>query len=200
MKHLTAVQALLNARPDSLVVSSLGTVTSALRSATEDGPHLYLGGAMGSALPAAMGVAAKRAKLQVLAILGDGELVMGAGALWSLAAAKPPNLLVAVLADGYYSITGGQRLPAPASAAIVGESLGLRTASAASPSEIKTALDDLPPVHLIEVVITEREWPGPSAFVDPANVRARFERSAAAKQEISANHTDGVTETVGVTP
>ena len=50
MNATTATRALLDACPDALVVAALGTAVSALREASDDGPHLYMGGAMGSAL------------------------------------------------------------------------------------------------------------------------------------------------------
>ena len=52
-----ALETLLERRPDALYVAALGTVTSALRTVSSDGPHLYFGGAMGSATPAALGIA-----------------------------------------------------------------------------------------------------------------------------------------------
>jgi phosphonopyruvate decarboxylase len=80
-------------------VSSLGTATSALRSASSDGAHLYLGASMGSALAAAMGVAEAVPGRLVAALLGDGELLMAASTLWSVAAYRPPNLIAVVLSD-----------------------------------------------------------------------------------------------------
>ena len=65
------------------------------------------------ALAVALGVAEARADRAVVALLGDGDLLMGAGALWSLSGLRPPNLLVLVLDDGRYSITGGQSVVAP---------------------------------------------------------------------------------------
>src|SRR6202007_2885086 len=93
---LEAVTAAVAARPDDLCVSSLGTATSALRAASGDAPHLYLGGAMGSGLATALGVAERCPDQSVMAILGGGELLMGAGSLWSLAGLSPQNLLVLV--------------------------------------------------------------------------------------------------------
>ena len=69
--------------------SSLGTPTSALRAASDDGPHLYMGGSMGTALAAALGVAEKRPDRDVVCLLGDGEALMGAGSFWSLAGHRP---------------------------------------------------------------------------------------------------------------
>ena len=67
-----AAVALVHAAPDALFVSSLGTATAALREASGDGPHLFLGGAMGSALAVAVGVAAKRPERRVVAA-GDRD-------------------------------------------------------------------------------------------------------------------------------
>ena len=113
MNPTDIVRTILDAAPGALVVPTLGTPTSALRAASDDGPHLYMGGSMGTALAAALGVAEKRPEREVLAILGDGEALMGANSLWTLAGIAPKNLLAIVLVDGHYSITGGQALGVP---------------------------------------------------------------------------------------
>jgi sulfopyruvate decarboxylase subunit beta len=174
-----AVAALLRARPDALFVASLGTATSALRAASGDGPHLYMGGSMGSALAVALGVAGKRPERPVVAVLGDGEAVMGAGSLWSLAGIRPANLLAAVLVDGHYTITGGQPLAVPTAFADVARTLGLSAEVAASEADAERLARELPTPGLLEIRYDERTWPGPSPFVDPPVVRARFEAAAA---------------------
>jgi thiamine pyrophosphate-dependent acetolactate synthase large subunit-like protein len=173
-----AVGALLRAAPDALFVASLGTATSALRAASGDGPHLYMGGAMGSALAAAIGVAEKRPRRGVVAVLGDGEAVMGAGSLWSLAGVAPRNLLAAVLADGHYSITGGQQLGVPGAFADVARALGLEAAVADDETGVEAAVAELGRPGLLEIRYDDRTWPGPSPFVDPPVVRWRFEAAA----------------------
>lgn len=180
MDPTQAVRALLRVTPDALFVSSLGTATSALRAASDDGPHLYLTGSMGSALAVAIGVAEKRPERRVVAILGDGETLMGAGSLWSLAGIRPRNLLVAVLADGYYSITGGQRLGVPGVFTGVADALGLAGGVAHSEAEIVDKAVALAWPVLLEIRLDDRSWPGPSPFVDPPVVRWRFEAAASA--------------------
>jgi thiamine pyrophosphate-dependent acetolactate synthase large subunit-like protein len=172
------VAAVLEAAPEALVVASLGTATSALRAASHDGPHLYLGGSMGTALAAALGVAEKRPDRPVLALLGDGETLMGASSLWTLAGLAPDNLLAVVLVDGYYSITGGQPLGLPTAFAGVASALGLATATARTHAEVAEHVARLPRPGLLEVHYRDRAWPGPSPFVDPPVVRWRFERAA----------------------
>jgi thiamine pyrophosphate-dependent acetolactate synthase large subunit-like protein len=180
MNPTEIVRTVLRAAPDSLVVSSLGTATSALRAASDDGPHLYMGGSMGTALAAAIGVAEKRPERQVIALLGDGEALMGAGSLWSLAGIAPANLLAIVLVDGHYTITGDQPLGVPAVFADVAAALGLVAATASTLEEVHEHVGSLDRPALLEVRFDERAWPGPSPFVDAPVVRWRFEQAARA--------------------
>ena len=181
MNPTSIVRAILAAAPGALAVSSLGTATSALRAASDDGPHLYMGGSMGTALAAALGVAEKRPERPVLAILGDGEALMGASSFWSLAGLAPQNLLAIVLVDGHYSITGGQVLGVPDAFGDVAAALGLATATARTLEEVSAHVAALPRPAVLEVRYQDREWPGPSPFVDAPVVRWRFESAAAAE-------------------
>ena len=180
MNPTEIVASVLDAAPGALYVASLGTPTSALRAASGDGPHLYLGGSMGTALAAALGVAEKRPDRAVVALLGDGETLMGAGSLWSLAGLAPANLLAVVLVDGHYTITGGQPLGVPDAFGAVAAALGLETATARTRAEIAECVRSLARPALLEVRYDERTWPGPSPFVDPPIVRWRFEEAASA--------------------
>src|SRR4051794_40576534 len=158
MNATDIVRAVLGAAPAALYVSSLGTPTSALREASEDGPHLYMGGSMGTALAAAVGVAEKRSEREVIALLGDGEALMGAGSFWSLAGIAPPNLLAIVLIDGHYTITGGQPLAVPDAFGAVAAALGLHTATARTADEVATHVASLPRPAVLEVRYDERTW------------------------------------------
>ena len=160
-------------------MASLGTPASALRAASGDGPHLYLGGSMGTALAAALGVAEKRPERDVVVLLGDGETLMGASSLWSLAGLAPKNLLAVVLVDGHYTITGGQPLGVPDAFGAVAAALGLATATARDADEVARAVRELPRPALLEVRYElNAPGPGPSPFVDPPVVRWRFEDAA----------------------
>jgi thiamine pyrophosphate-dependent acetolactate synthase large subunit-like protein len=170
-----AVEAVLEAAPDALVVSSLGTATSALRLASGDGPHLYLGGSMGAALSVALGVAEQVPGRQVVALLGDGELLMGASSLWSLAGLAPANLIAVVLVDGAYAITGGQSLVGETRFAEVAAALpNLLGVTATTRAELVDAVATAPRPAVVCAMLEPSGWPGPSPFVDPHAVRARF--------------------------
>jgi len=180
VKPTDVAQVVVDALPEALCVAALGTAVSALRVASGDAAHFYYGAAMGSALPGAMGVAEALPDRVVVALLGDGELLMGASTLWSLSAYRPPNLITVVLADGKYSITGGQRLPSPPRFVEVAQALGgLGAARVLTAESLRAALLDLDRPCLIEAVVDEWAWPGPSPFVDPARVRVAFEDNVA---------------------
>ncbi len=176
--------AIVQTLPGALCVSSLGTATSALRSASGDGPHFYFGASMGSALAGAMGVAEAVPGRLVVALLGDGELLMGASTLWSVSAYRPANLVTVVLSDGTYGITGGQPLSSAPRFAEVAQSLGgIAGRRVTSDEALRAALTGLPRPSLIEAEVTGRDWPGPSPFVDPGQVRLAFAANATADIE-----------------
>jgi thiamine pyrophosphate-dependent acetolactate synthase large subunit-like protein len=175
MNATEVARTLVERSPDALLVASLGTATSALRSASDDGPHLYFGGAMGSAAATALGIADAVPEREVIALVGDGDLLMGASTLWSISALAPANLLLVALVDGHYSITGGQPISAETRFVEVARSLcHLAAARAHSTDELASLLPTLSRPGLLEAVLDERTWPGSSPFVDPHHVRRRF--------------------------
>ena len=181
MKAAEVARVVVESLPDALCVSSLGTATSALRLASGDAGHFYLGASMGSALATAFGVAEALPDRLVVALVGDGELLMGAATLWSVSAYRPGNLLCVVLADGVYSITGGQALLSSGHfSEVAGVLGGFETHRAERGEELATALTTSGRPGLIEAVLNEQEWPGPSPFVDPGRVRLAFQQRVSA--------------------
>ena len=111
----------------------------------------------------------------VLAVIGDGDLIMGASSLFSLSGLQPQNLLVVVLDDGRYTITGGQSVVAPEALAAVAKALpGVDVAVATAPAEITSALGSSARPGVVLARIDDPTWPGPSPFVKPHEVRRRF--------------------------
>lgn len=104
-----AVKRLLADRGDMLVVTGLGSPTYDVAAAGEDDRNFYLWGAMGSAAPIGLGLALAQPSKRVLVVTGDGELLMGLGALASIAAQRPANLAIVVLDNERYGETGMQK-------------------------------------------------------------------------------------------
>jgi thiamine pyrophosphate-dependent acetolactate synthase large subunit-like protein len=103
------VARLLHACPDALVVTGLGSSSYDAFAAGDRDRTFYLWGAMGGATPLALGLALAQPQRPVLVVTGDGEALMGLGALATVAAQQPANLTIVVLDNGHFGETGMQR-------------------------------------------------------------------------------------------
>jgi len=102
------VRRLLVDRGDLLVVTGLGSPSYDAMAAGDHDANYYLWAAMGSAATVGLGLAKARPDRPVLVLTGDGEMLMGLGALATIALQKPANLTIAVLDNGHYGETGMQ--------------------------------------------------------------------------------------------
>ena len=103
-----AIRALLDRRGDLLVVTGLGSTTYDAASVGDDDKNFYLWGAMGAASMVGLGLAIARPDRNVLVVTGDGEMLMGLGALATIGVECPPNLAIVVFDNGHYGETGMQ--------------------------------------------------------------------------------------------
>lgn len=103
-----AVAALLAERHDFLVVTGLGSASYDVTACGERADNFYLWGAMGGTAMVGLGLALARPERRVVVITGDGEMLMGLGALATIAAAGAPNLAIVVLDNRSYGETGAQ--------------------------------------------------------------------------------------------
>jgi thiamine pyrophosphate-dependent acetolactate synthase large subunit-like protein len=100
---------LLEGRADDLlVVPGLGSTTYDLAAAGDDPRNFYLWGAMGGAAMIGLGLALAQPQKRVAVITGDGEMLMGLGALATIGIQKPTNLAIVVFDNGVYGETGMQ--------------------------------------------------------------------------------------------
>jgi thiamine pyrophosphate-dependent acetolactate synthase large subunit-like protein len=102
------VAELLRNPGDLLAVTGLGSTSYDAGAAGDRPLNFYLWGAMGGAAMIGLGLALAQPSRRVLVITGDGEMLMGMGALASIAAKRPPNLSIAVLDNGSFGETGQQ--------------------------------------------------------------------------------------------
>jgi thiamine pyrophosphate-dependent acetolactate synthase large subunit-like protein len=97
------------------VVGGIGNSNWDLWAADRTRPeNFYMLGSMGLAVPIAMGVALAQPARRVVALEGDGSLLMQLGCLSTIAAQGVRNLTVVIWDNGIYQITGGQGTPAAA--------------------------------------------------------------------------------------
>lgn len=105
-----AVPALIGRHEDFLIVSGLAGTSRDVAALTRDGAHTYtMAGAMGGACMIGLGLALARPDKRVLAVTGDGELLMNVGALATIAVMNPPNLAILCVDNGHYGETGYQK-------------------------------------------------------------------------------------------
>ena len=95
-------------RGDALMVTGLGSSSYDLHAAGDDDRNFYLWGAMGGAAMTGLGVAMAQPDKHIIVLTGDGELLMGIGALATIGVQQPKNLSIIVLDNGHYGETGMQ--------------------------------------------------------------------------------------------
>lgn len=99
---------LADRKDDLLVVPGLGSTTWDLAAAGDNDRNFYLWGAMGGAAMIGLGLALAQPDKRVAVITGDGEMLMGMGALATIGIQRPGNLAVIVFDNGVYGETGMQ--------------------------------------------------------------------------------------------
>ncbi len=103
-----AVADLLRGRGELLAVCGLGSATRDVAAAGDHDLNLYSWGGMGGAAMIGLGLALARPDRPVAVFTGDGEMLMGLGALATIGVAAPKNLAIVVLDNRHFGETGMQ--------------------------------------------------------------------------------------------
>jgi thiamine pyrophosphate-dependent acetolactate synthase large subunit-like protein len=135
------VQRLLIDRGDLLVVPGLGSATYDVAAAGDHPLNFYLWGAMGGTAMIALGLALARPDRRVVAIPGDGDMLMGLGSLATIGVKQPNNLVVVVLDNARYGETGMQASHTDAGVDFVALALACRFRQARTLTRIEEAAD-----------------------------------------------------------
>ena len=179
------VLATLFPSPDEyLMVAGLAGSARDAAALTDEADTLFaFGGAMGGAVPMGLGMALAAPDRKVAVVTGDGELLMNAGALASVASAMPDNLSIVCIDNGRHGETGGQlghtarRTDLAKMAEGAGMPSSMTVADAAGLGAAAAFLKDAPGPRFVCV----RVAPGPPADYkrnwDPAECRLRFRRA-----------------------
>lgn len=98
-----------------VVITSMGSAREWIAMGSPDPlDFIFVPSSMGQAPSLALGIALSQPNRRVFACNGDGSTLMNLGALASISAAAPANLVLIVLDNGVYEVTGAQ--PTPGSA------------------------------------------------------------------------------------
>ena len=172
---------------EEAVVGGIGNTNFDLWAAGRRPQNFYMLGSMGLAIPISLGVALAQPKRKVIALEGDGSLLMQLGVLATIATLQPKNLIIVVMDNAIYQITGSQPTASALGADFVAiargagikrsdwaldeaafEQLVARALAQEGPTFIAARIDDKP-----AVATTDR---------DPAQLRDRFMRGLGVKQ------------------
>jgi phosphonopyruvate decarboxylase len=128
---------------ECLLVAGLAGSAKDSAAWTQEADNLItLGGAMGGAVAMALGIALSAPDKKVAVITGDGELLMNAGVLATVASAAPQNLNIICLDNGQHGETGGQpgHTSRRTDLALMAEGAGIASAmTVSSPDEFPDA-------------------------------------------------------------
>ncbi len=108
LERREVVARILRDRGGALVVPGLGAPTWDAAAAGDHPLTFQMWGAMGGTAMIALGLALAQPSRRVIALPGDGDMLMGIGSLATIGTQGPANLVVAVIDNERYGETGMQ--------------------------------------------------------------------------------------------
>jgi thiamine pyrophosphate-dependent acetolactate synthase large subunit-like protein len=164
---------------DEAVVAGIGNANFDLFAAGHRPQNFYMLGSMGLACPIALGVALGQPERGVIALEGDGSILMGLGCLTTIANMKPRNLTIIIWDNGIYQITGKQQAATSGMTDIVAVARGAGIAASEWVRDeahfdklLDRRFDDGGPL-LLAAKIDDEAGKGQTPR-DPALIRSRF--------------------------
>lgn len=164
---------------EEAVIGGIGNANFDLWESGQRPQNFYMLGSMGLTIPIALGTAIAQPRRHVVALEGDGSLLMQLGCLATVATQAPKNLTMVVWDNGIYQITGGQPTASASTADLVAvaRACGIaRSAWAADEDDFErlfaAALSEGGPT-LIAARIDDKPGVG-TTDRDPVQIRARF--------------------------
>ncbi|MEL6373582.1 MAG: thiamine pyrophosphate-dependent enzyme [Pseudomonadota bacterium] len=176
---------LLAKRAGAVIIPGLGSPTWDCFAAGDSPDYLYSWGGMGMAVPTALGVALAQPERRVVALTGDGEMMMGIGTLGVVADQAPANLTILVLDNERFSETGRQAglTGNRADLCAIARGFGITTTKHVTGTSPET-VDDLatflfkdagPALAVAKIAVTDDPWQLP--IKDGAAIARRFRTS-----------------------
>ncbi|MBN9885873.1 thiamine pyrophosphate-dependent enzyme [Salipiger abyssi] len=119
-RHETICRAVAALDDRDAVIGGIGNTNFDLWASGPRPANFYMLGSMGLAFPIALGVALAQPERKVVALEGDGSLLMQLGCLSTIAICAPANLTMIVFDNAMYQITGGQKTATASGADLIG--------------------------------------------------------------------------------
>jgi thiamine pyrophosphate-dependent acetolactate synthase large subunit-like protein len=171
---------------EEAVIGGIGNSNFDLWMSGQRPQNFYMLGSMGLTIPIAFGVALAQPQRHVIALEGDGSLLMQLGCLSTIAMQAPKNLTIVVWDNGMYQITGGQPTASGAFTDLVAVARGCGLANSAWAADedefdklVAQALQGGP--TFIAARIDDKPGTG-TTDRDPVQIRERFMRGIGTRQ------------------
>ncbi|MFI4987516.1 MAG: thiamine pyrophosphate-dependent enzyme [Alphaproteobacteria bacterium] len=176
---------------EEAVIGGIGNTNFDLWAAGRRPQNFYMLGSMGLACPIALGVAIAQPERRVVALEGDGSLLMQLGCLATIAMLRrrnlARNLVIVVMDNAMYQVTGAQPTATAFGADIAAMARGAGIANSVWAADeddfeglvARALVEDGP--WLIAVRIDDRPGVGQTER-DPAQIRDRFMRGLGVKK------------------
>jgi sulfopyruvate decarboxylase subunit beta len=110
MHPVEALKLLREHRTDEVIIATMGAEREWLKLSQHPRDFCYVPSSMGQAPTLGLGLALARPDLRVVVLNGDGCMLMNLGYLVTIAEQSPRNYALAVVKNGVYEVTGGQRV------------------------------------------------------------------------------------------
>ena len=176
MKRRDAVRKLLADRKNLLVVAGLGSTAWDCTAAGDSALTFPMWGAMGQAAMVGLGLALAQPRRRVLVITGDGEALMGLGALATIGVQQPPNLTVVVIDNERYGETGMQKTHTASGVDLEGVARACKL-NVVAWKNLKTAIHRQRGPHFAVVKVDAEKIPLVLPPREGALLKARFRRA-----------------------
>lgn len=181
MKRIEALKIFLKQLSEKeLVVTATGMTSREAFSVKDREENFYMLGSMGLVTPLSLGLALNCPDKKIIAIEGDGSVLLNLGSLAMVGAEKPTNLLTIVLDNGTYESTGGQKcISQNLDLSKIAKSLGYKNVfSAAEVRELSKTIEKLlkikGPSFLRVRIESSHEKGIPRVSHTPEQIKERF--------------------------
>ena len=122
------LEPLARLRTDEVVVATMSVVRPWAQVSDSDLDFASADSAMGHAADLALGIAMAQPHRRVLCLNGDGSMLMSLGTLVTIIASGVRNLILFVIDNGTYEITGNQPTPGAVDFVAMAQAAGFRRA------------------------------------------------------------------------
>ncbi|MBO68973.1 MAG: sulfopyruvate decarboxylase subunit beta [Acidiferrobacteraceae bacterium] len=181
MNRYQLIESLVPILEDTLVICNIGIPSQELFSICDRDNHFYMLGSMGLCSSIGLGLSLTTKK-SVIALEGDGSVLMNLGSLATIANRSPENFVLIIMDNGSYGSTGDQATytSESTSLAMIARGAGCDNVIECSGIDTKELLGDVLQQRVPSVIVSKIDpgsQPLPVIPLHPIILRERFRSS-----------------------